>query len=284
MLKKLLLNPAGLIHRRMYVVLSILLLFGRAQAGLGVREDLVSELPQAGAFPLFAAEQPAPLCYDTNDHKGVIRAVGDLKADIERVTSKEPQLVTDGRASGCCIIIGTLGKSKMIDDLVASGKLDAEDLKGKWESFVITTIDKPSDDIDKAMVIAGSDKRGTIYGIYELSEQIGVSPWYWWADVPSKKHDTIYVISGRYVSGEPKVKYRGIFINDEEPCFGPWAREKFGGINSKMYVHMYELILRLRGNYLWPAMWGKSIYEDDPKVPAWPMNTASCWVRRTMNP
>ena len=125
----------------------------------------------------------------------------------------------------------------------------------------------PAPGVKQALVIAGSDKRGTIYGIYELSEQLGVSPWYWWADVPPKKRKAAYVIPGRYASGEPVVKYRGIFINDEEPCFGPWAREKFGGINSKMYTHMFELILRMRGNYLWPAMWGKAFNEDDPLNP-----------------
>jgi hypothetical protein len=255
-------------HCSLFVWLSVLLLLAiPVQAGLGLAENLVSETAQPGAFPLAASGQAAPLCYDTNDYKGVIRAVGDLQIDIERVTGKKPKLSTSRPASRYAIIIGTLGKSEIIDSLVASGKLDAADLKGKWESFVIATIDEPAPRIDQALIIVGSDKRGTIYGIYELSEQIGVSPWYWWADVPPKKHTEIYIIAGRYVSGEPAVKYRGIFINDEEPCFGPWAREKFGGINSKMYAHMFELILRLRGNYLWPAMWGKAFNEDDPENP-----------------
>ena len=237
------------------------------QAGLGLAENLVSETAQPGAFPVAASGRTASLWYDTNDYKGVIRAVGDLQADIEHVTGKKPLLSTGRPASEYPVIIGTLGKSEMIDSLVASGKLDAADLKGKWESFVITTVNKPAPGIDHALVIAGSDKRGTIYGIYELSEQLGVSPWYWWADVPAKKRTEAYILPGRYVSGEPVVKYRGIFINDEEPCLGPWAREKFGGINSKMYAHMFELILRLRGNYLWPAMWGKAFNEDDPENP-----------------
>ncbi len=245
----------------------VLFLAVPVQAGLSIAKNIVSETVQPGAFPLVASGQAAPLCYDTNDHKGVIRAVGDLQTDIERVTGKKPQLSTSRPDSGYPVIIGTLGKSKMIDGLVASGKLDAADIKGKWESFVIATVDKPSSGIDQALVIAGSDKRGTIYGIYELSEQIGVSPWYWWADVPPKKHTEIYIIAGRYVSGEPAVKYRGIFINDENPCFLGWSREKFGGVNSKMYTHMFELILRLHGNYLWPAMWGKAFNEDDPENP-----------------
>lgn len=244
-----------------------LLMAVSVQAGLGLAENLVSRTAQPGAFPLVAAERAEPLCYDLDDHKGVIRAIGDLQTDIERVTGKRPELSTGGSASGYSVIIGTLGRSKMIDSLVASGKLDVADVRGKWESFVTATVAKPLPGIDQALVIAGSDKRGTIYGIYELSEQIGVSPWYWWADVPVKKHNEVYILPGRYTSGEPAVKYRGIFINDEEPCFGPWAREKFGGVNSKMYSRMFELILRLRGNYLWPAMWGKAFNEDDPENP-----------------
>ena len=208
----------------------------------------------------------ATIYVDNNDFVGVQRAVSDLQSDIKLVTGKEPVTANDTTLNARqLIIIGTVGRSQLLDTLINSNKLDVTDLKGKWESFVIETVNNPIPNVDKALVIAGSDKRGTIYGIYDLSENLGVSPWYWWADVPVKTRNAAYVVPGRYFSGEPKVKYRGIFINDEEPCFGPWAREKFGGINSKMYAHMYELILRLRGNYLWPAMWGKSIYEDDPE-------------------
>ena len=221
--------------------------------------------------------------HDAADHKGVVRAIADLQADIERVTSLKPEVTTTRPSAGRPVIIGTVGKCAAIDALIASGKLDASDLKGKWESFVITTVSQPSPGMDQALVIAGSDKRGTIYGIYELSEQLGVSPWYWWADVPAKQRSAAYVVPGRFASGEPVVKYRGIFINDEEPALGPWAREKFGGINSKMYAHMFELILRLRGNYLWPAMWGKAFNEDDPHNPRSPMNTASSWALPTTN-
>jgi hypothetical protein len=229
---------------------------------------MVSDTPQPGAFPLVTSGQKeASLRYDPNDYKGVIRAVGDLQADIERVTGKKPQLSTDRPISGLPVIIGTLGKSEMIESLISSGKLEVADLKGKWESFVIEIVENPASGIDQALVIVGSDKRGTIYGIYELSEQLGVSPWYWWADVPPQKRNVVYINPGRYASGEPKVKYRGIFINDEAPCFTGWANEKFGGLNSKMYSHMFELLLRLRANYLWPAMWGNAFNEDDPENP-----------------
>ncbi|MEO5714477.1 MAG: glycosyl hydrolase 115 family protein [Luteolibacter sp.] len=239
-----------------------------ASAGLGLPDILISETAQpAGAFPLVTADGAAPLWHDAADHKGVIRAIGDLQADIEQVTGRKPGISTTRPTSAQPVIIGTLGKCAALDALVASGKLDTADLKGKWEGFIITTVSQPAPGIDQALVIAGSDMRGTIYGIYELSEQLGVSPWYWWADVPVKQRKEAYVVPGRFASGEPVVKYRGIFLNDEEPALGPWAREKFGGINSKMYAHVFELILRLRGNYLWPAMWGKAFNEDDPESP-----------------
>jgi hypothetical protein len=244
---------------------AILFFASSVHGGLGLPVDLVSEKASTGCFPIVASGLAAPICYDPNDYRGVIRAIGDLQADIERVTTRKPPLSAGIASSRCILIIGTSGRSSVVDGLISSGRLDARDLKGKWESFVITTIDKPLPGVDKALVIAGSDKRGTIYGIYELSEQLGVSPWYWWADVPPRRHSEAYVVAGRYASGEPVVKYRGIFINDEEPCLGKWAREKFGGLNSKMYAHVFELILRLRGNYLWPAMWGKAFSEDDPE-------------------
>lgn len=121
------------------------------------------------------------------------------------------------------------------------------------------------DRVDGRLVVAGSDKRGTIYGIYEISQRIGMSPWYWWADVPVTHKNEIYWTDERFVQPSPKVKYRGIFINDECPSFGDWATEHFGSINSKMYVHMFELLLRLKANYLWPAMWGSRFNEDDPE-------------------
>jgi len=241
-----------------------------AQQTTGLMENIITENNEGinKAFPIVNKEKTAtPIRYDVADYKGVIRAIGDLQNDINSVTGIKPQLLTNDALEGYEIVIGTLGNSKLIDNLAQSGKLSTKDLKGKWESFVITTMDNPKKSGAKLLVIAGSDKRGTIYGIYELSRQLGVSPWYWWGDVPAKKRTTAYVLSGRYASGEPKVKYRGIFINDEAPCFSGWAKEKFGGANSKVYSHMFELLLRLRANYLWPAMWGNAFNEDDPESP-----------------
>jgi len=251
-------------------MLNILFAFtAQAQQITGIVSNLIVEKSETGNdFPVVSVEKSvASLRYDANDYKGVIRAIGDLQNDINSVTAQKPNLLTSEPITDYEIVIGTLGKSKLIDGLVKGKKLDTKDLKGKWESFVITTIPNPQPNAKKWLVIAGSDKRGTIYGIYELSRQLGVSPWYWWADVPAKKRSAAYVLAGRYASGEPKVKYRGIFINDEAPCFTSWCKEKFGGINSKMYAHMFELLLRLRANYLWPAMWGNAFNEDDPENP-----------------
>ena len=231
--------------------------------------DFVIEKPLTNNdFPVVSADgETSVISYDATDYPGVIRAIHDLQNDIDSVTGKRPLLVAENKASEYEIIIGTLGKNRQIDKLVSSKKLDVKDLEGKWESFVITTIPNPNKKTKNSLVIVGSDKRGTIYGIYELARQLGVSPWYWWADVPVKKRTSAYIKSGRYASGEPKVKYRGIFINDEAPCFTGWTNEKFGGVNSKMYTHMFELLLRLRANYLWPAMWGNAFNEDDPENP-----------------
>lgn len=236
-----------------------------AQQTSGITENIISN---DRGFPIVSSDGNATnIFYDYSENVAVIRAVKDLQSDIQKVTGKLPNLSTTETSGEFEIIIGTLGTNKIIDKLISSKKINAKDLKGKWESFVITTIENSKSKSKKQLIIAGSDRRGTIYGIYELSKQLGVSPWYYWNDVPVKKRSSAYVIPGYFASGEPKVKYRGIFINDEEPAFGTWARTKFGGINSKMYANMFELLLRLRANYLWPAMWGKAFNEDDPLNP-----------------
>ena len=212
-------------------------------------------------FAISKRGQTAQIIYDTADHEGVIMAIENLQEDICKVCGTRPELGTEPKRN--CIIIGSYG-SALISRLTADCKLEDKELKGKNEKYILTVVEKPMEGVDKALVIAGSDKRGTIYGIYELSRQIGVSPWYWWMDVPVAKHENIYVCgSGIYTDGEPKVAYRGIFINDEWPSFGNWAVEKFGGINSRCYERIFELLLRLKGNFMWPAMWGSAFYDDD---------------------
>ncbi len=154
------------------------------------------------------------------------------------------------------IIAGT-EKNPIISQLIKSGKIDGGDLHKKREKYIIQTIDNPVDGIEKALVIDGSDRRGVIYGIYELSEQIGVSPWYDWADVPVQKQTDLSIINGTYTAGEPAVEYRGLFLNDEAPCLTSWVKNTYGTNygDHNFYARVFELILRLRGNYLWPAMW-----------------------------
>ncbi|MGY3091298.1 hypothetical protein ACVWYF_004364 [Hymenobacter sp. UYAg731] len=218
-------------------------------------------------FTLVANGRAAAIYASAAEWPGVLRATKDLQADVQRVTKAVPVFSTRPPNGPEVVLIGTLGKSPLIDRLVKAGKLNISGVAGKWETFVRQVVLNPMPGVKQALVIAGSDKRGTIYGIYDLSQQIGVSPWYWWADVPVKPQTALHIPAARHTLGEPAVKYRGIFINDEAPALSGWAKEKFGGVNSKMYSHMFELILRLKGNYLWPAMWGNMFNVDDPLNP-----------------
>ena len=242
----------------------------------GPQPEIVSENAGPGGFPLARDGKAATLFLDSNDYTGVLRAAGDLQADIERVTGTKPALTANLSPTGMAVIVGTLGKSSFVDKLVKAGKLNADDIAGKWESFIIATVDHPVPGVDQALVIAGSDKRGTIYGIYEISGQIGVSPWHFWADVPPRHHKQLFIKAGTYVQGPPSVKYRGIFINDEAPDLTGWVREKFGSVPGHpnvanygrgFYTNLFEVMLRLRANYLWPAMWSNAFNEDDPENP-----------------
>ncbi len=211
----------------------------------------------------------APLVVSDSDWLGVVRAAGDLADDIKRVTSVQPSLSHNRveLGNGDAVIIGTLGKSPLIDDLVRRKRLDVSGVSGKWESAVTTIVEHPMPGVRRALVIAGSDKRGTIFAIYDLSEQIGVSPWAWWADVRVPHQDVLFVEPGQHIQPVPAVKYRGIFLNDEAPALSGWVHEKYGGYNSKFYVHVFELLLRLKANYLWPAMWNSAFAADDPLNP-----------------
>lgn len=202
----------------------------------------------------------SPIVVDDDDWSGVRRAAADLADDIGKVTGIKSAVYPNAPVNKGNIIAGTIGKSKLIDSLIEKGKLDVDSVKGQWEAYV-------TDVIDGNLIIAGSDKRGTIYGIYDISKNIGVSPWYYWADVPVAHKDRLEYNDGRVVQPSPKVKYRGIFINDEWPSFGGWCVNRHGGVNSKAYATMFELLLRLKANYLWPAMWDTAFNEDDPECP-----------------
>lgn len=235
--------------------------------GLG-QTQYVETTSSRGNFVIAEGRRATAIYVDSADYPGVTRAAGDLQSDIRKVTDYAPEIIRDAvKLPSSVILIGTLGKSTVLDQLVRAGKLDIAGIAGKWESFSIQTVANPWAGVARALVIAGSDKRGTIYGIYDLSEEIGVSPWYWWADVPVHHQDTLTVRPGNYTQGPPAVKYRGIFLNDEAPALTGWVKEKYGNYNHEFYEKVFELILRLKGNYLWPAMWDNAFNEDDPLNP-----------------
>ena len=192
---------------------------------------------------------------DANDCRGVSYAANALVRDISKVSGSQATITSNQKAT---ILVGTIGHSAAIDKLIKQKRINGNLLKGKREKFIITVV-------DNQLVIAGSDRRGTIYGIYELSQQMGVSPWYDWADVPVEHHDSIFVNRGTYSDGEPAVRYRGIFLNDEAPCLTSWVKNTYGtGYGDhRFYQRVFELVLRLRGNMMWPAMWGWAFYADD---------------------
>lgn len=250
--------------RIQFILFFAILLSGRVFSQHQQLENLVSKNKNSGAFGLVTSQRSAPIWVDKDDFKGVIRAANDLKSDIGKVSGQSSVLSHELQGDEI-VIIGTIGKSAVIDKLIKDKKIDVKHVSGKWESSLIEVIENPFPNVKKALVIAGSDKRGTIYGIYELSQQIGVSPWYYWADVPTAKSETLYITSGRFTIDSPKVQYRGIFLNDEAPALAGWAKATFGGFNNKFYGNVFELILRLKGNFLWPAMWGNAFFDDDPQ-------------------
>ena len=238
-------------------------LFLLLPASVQAAEPFISFTPAGACMELAQEGKAVELAVSAEDHKGVGIAAENLTADFQRVTGQKA-VISETATSSTGIIIGSADQSPLIKKLIKEKKIDGKALEGKHEKFIITTIDHT--DGDKVMVIAGSDKRGTIYGIYELSEQMGVSPWYWWADVPVEKHTALYVKPGTYTDGEPAVRYRGIFLNDEAPCLTTWVKNTYGTNygDHRFYAQVFELILRLKGNFLWPAMWGWAFYADDP--------------------
>ena len=208
-------------------------------------ETFVSFTPQTGALHLSAA---ATISFSETESEAVKIAIQSLRADMAAVFG------TTSHAPSASLLIGTVGNNPDID------RLRLKNLKGCREKFIITTV-------GNQVVIAGSDRRGTVYGIYELSRQLGVSPWYWWADAPIAQHAEAYVKPGVYTDGEPAVEFRGLFLNDEAPCLTSWVKHTYGTAygDHRFYERVFELILRLKGNMLWPAMWGWAFYADDPE-------------------
>ncbi len=258
----------------------------------------VTGSPSPGALPLVAHGSALPILVSAADLGGVVRVVGDLAADIGRVTGTTPAVVkvpvtsSSGASSSSSsavssavasalpagtrdvVLVGTLGHSPILDALVRQGRLDVRGIAGHWETSLEQVVSDPLPGIAHAFVIAGSDQRGTVYGAYDVSKTIGVSPWTWWDDVPAAQHDALYALPGRHSQGTPAVRYRGFFVNDENPDTGTWAPAYFGpgkadgypgGLNHLYYAKVFELALRLKANYVWPAVWGRSFWEDDPE-------------------
>ncbi|KAF9450530.1 glycoside hydrolase family 115 protein [Macrolepiota fuliginosa MF-IS2] len=255
--------------------------WGSAYAAIGA-PSCVTFQSANGTFPIVSQKRASPVFISPDDWPGVQRAAGDFVADVERVTGIRPTLTNLTLSSNSSsipknslpVFVGTLGKSALIDSIVNSTGLDVSGVRGQWEAFVSKEVQNPVPGVDRGYVIVGADKRGTIYALYEHSEQFGVSPWYWWADVPTTKHAELFVTSDGCAHGTPTVKYRGIFLNDEQPALQNWAMVKFTNgtgspqlnspFNHNFYTSLFELLLRMRANYLWPAMWGSAFGVDDP--------------------
>ncbi|RPI03014.1 MAG: hypothetical protein EHM64_13005 [Ignavibacteriae bacterium] len=240
-------------------------------------EDLKSQNSANSVFRIVGNDQSVPILYDKDDAAVVGLCTKALATDIERITDILPPLVTTLQTNGeAAIIAGTLGKSKPIDAMVKTGKLSVNSIEGKWESFLIQVVDHPLSGINRALVICGSDPRGTAFGIFDLSKRMGVSPWVYWADVIPAKQKNLDVAIDKIIMGPPSVKYRGIFLNDEDWGLKPWAAGKMdtdiGDIGPRSYARIFELMLRLKANYIWPAMHPCTkaffYYKENPKIAA----------------
>ncbi|MGJ4728036.1 glycosyl hydrolase 115 family protein [Luteimonas sp. SDU101] len=223
----------------------------------------VCESGSSGALALIERGAPLQVLVDAADFGAVHRAADGLRADLAAVsgTATSPSAGSDDTA----IIAGTLGHSPRVDRIVREQGIDTGGVAGQWEAYLLQVVDNPEPGIERALLVVGADRRGTAFGLYELSRRIGVSPWTWWADVPPARRTSLHVAPGRFVDA-PKVKYRGIFINDEDPALGDWSKATFGGTNHQFYERVYQLILRHKANYLWPAMWiPRAFYDDDPR-------------------
>ena len=248
--------------------LSIILLSFIFLPGSLMAQNYISDNGGKDDFPIVTQQIATAIYTDVNDDWLIQKTASLFQSDIENVTGKKPPIIHEiPKNMAHVIIIGTIEKSAALRSLIQSKKLNTQSLDNKWEAYQLRIVSDPADAINNALVIAGSDKRGAAYGVFELSKKIGVSPWYWWADVPVKKKKVIYLDKNIFLQDHPSVKYRGIFINDEAPAFSGWAKEKFGGVNHLVYEKIFELLLRLKANYLWPAMWGNAFNDDDTLNP-----------------
>jgi len=218
----------------------------------------VSDKASAHAFPIAANGECAPIYVSPKENLMMQKVAGMFANDVKLVTGMQTTTVVKSDVKGeRVIVLATIGKNKWVDKLIAKKCIDVSKIKNGWERYVIQVVDKPQKGIDQALIVVGSDKRGAAYGMLSISEQMGVSPYYWWADVPVRHKSAVY-LAGKAVSKQPSIKYRGLFINDEDWGLKPWASNNFekelGDIGPKTYAKVCELTLRLKGNMLGPAM------------------------------
>jgi len=226
--------------------------------------QLITVNAKEAAFTIASPSFTPNIITDIADHTLIHKSAELFAKDVFAVSGKNPASTHELPIKAKeVIIIGSIERSALVQHLVNGKKLDASPISGKWEGYLVQVVDRPFNGVDKALVIAGNDRRGTAFGVFEVARQMGVSPWYWWADVPVKKKPSIFIKKNQTIVDAPRVPYRGIFINDEAPALANWSREKFGGFNHRFYEKVFELMLRLKANYLWPAMWGNAFYDDD---------------------
>lgn len=245
----------------------IILLLGVINVFGAYAQEVISFSDSGTDFPIVNGGVATSVLADKLDDSLVDIASKLFITDVEKVTGKKPTYINALKKQENIIIAGTLAQSVFIKKLVKSKKLNVSALSGKWDAYNIVVINKPLKGVNKALVVVGSNKRGVAYGLLELSRQMGVSPWYWWADVPVINRTNVFVKADTDLTDAPKVKYRGIFINDEAPALSGWIQQNYGSFNNKFYVNVFELLLRLKANYMWPAMWGSAFNANDSLNP-----------------
>jgi hypothetical protein len=225
-------------------------------------QDIFSSTATANSFAL-----TQPVIYVDQSEEALVHLSAQLlQKDIKAVTGLTATITSAvPEKAGTLFILGTPGRSALLQLIETKNLVSTKAIQGKWEAYHLQTVSNPFKGISNAIIIAGADRRAVAFGTFEFSKQLGVSPWYWWADVPVEKKNTVFIKKNLSITDAPKVKYRGIFINDEAPALSNWTKEKNGGFNHKLYEKVFELILRLKGNYIWPAMWGNAFYDDDPR-------------------
>lgn len=242
-----------------------------------LEETFIAFNSSSGALPL----SNATILYAADDFGGIQVAVNSLVDDLDeilgsrlahaQVTPQNLSQALEGVRSNLAIIVGSLSQSFLVQDLAAEGKVDAANIQGKWETFQTAVVTDPFPGLSNALVIAGSDMRGAMYGVYTLCEQAGQSPFWYWTDTPAQKHDEIYVLPKQTLHGPPSIKYRGLFINDEAPSLTTWWSQrndkKHHPLDSAFYTHVFDMLLRLKANFMWPAMWVRTTPVYSPHLP-----------------